>query len=46
MDEKNRLTKRIKRYANLGSSAGLLALKFASSKFLNSDTDFSNVSQL
>ena len=39
MDEKNRLTKRIKRYANLGSSAGLLALKFASSKFLNSDTD-------
>ena len=46
MDEKNRLTKRIKRYANLGSSAGLLALKFASSKFLNSDTDFSNASQL
>ena len=46
MDEKNKLTKRIKRYANLGSSAGLLALKFASSKLLNSNTDFSNASQL
>lgn len=39
MDESNKFSKRIKRYANLGTSASLIALKIASSKFLDSDKD-------
>tara|TARA_X000000950_G_scaffold260636_1_gene330200 strand:- start:74 stop:1408 length:1335 start_codon:yes stop_codon:yes gene_type:complete len=34
MDERNKFSKRVKRYANLGSSAGMIALKFASTKLL------------
>ena len=37
MDEKNKLTKRIKRYADLSTSAGMMALKFAGSKILSSE---------
>ena len=37
MDEKNKLTKRIRRYANLSTSAGMMALKFAGSKILSSE---------
>lgn len=39
MDETNKFSKRIKRYANLGSSAGLVALKFASSKLFSGKKD-------
>ena len=37
MDESNKFSKRIKRYANLGTSAGMVALKFASSKILKTN---------
>ena len=37
MDEINKLSKRVMRYANLGTSAGNIALKFLSTKFLNKD---------
>jgi len=37
MDEKNKLTKRIRRYADLSTSAGMMALKFAGSKILSSE---------
>ena len=35
MDELNQFSKRVKRYANLGTSAGSVALKFLTTKFLN-----------
>ncbi len=37
MDEINKLSKRVMRYANLGTSAGNIALKFLGTKFLNKD---------
>ena len=46
MDETNRFSKRIKRYANLGSSAGLLAVKFATSKLFSSEKDSKTAAQL
>ncbi len=46
MDESNKLTKRLKRYANLGSSASVIALKLASSKLLNSNNDDKRASEL
>lgn len=45
MDEKNKFSKRVKRYANLGSSAGIMALKFASTKLLR-NKDLKNAETL
>ena len=45
MDERNYLSKRIKRYADLGSSAGILALKYASTKLLK-NKDLKNAETL
>ena len=45
MDERNKLSKRIKRYANLGSSAGIMALKYASTKLLK-NKDLKNAETL
>ena len=42
MNENNRLSKRLKRYTNLGASAGLLALKVASSKLLSNNSKTAN----
>lgn len=42
MSENNRLSKRLKRYTNLGASAGLLALKVASSKLLSNNSKTAN----
>ena len=36
MDELNKFSKRFKRYADLGTSAGSLALNYLGSKILNS----------
>lgn len=45
MDEINKLSKRVLRYANLGTSAGNIALKFLGTKFLNKDHE-SNAQEL
>ena len=37
MDEINKLSKRVARYANLGTSAGSIALKFLGTRFLNKE---------
>ena len=37
MDEINKLSKRVIRYANLGTSAGNIAIKFLGTKFLNKE---------
>ena len=34
MDELNKFSKRVKRYTNLGTSAGVLAFKFLETKIL------------
>ena len=39
MDEINKFSKRVARYANLGTSAGSIALKFLGTKFLNKEHD-------
>lgn len=39
MDEINKFSKRVARYANLGTSAGNIALKFLGTKFLNREHD-------
>ncbi len=46
MDENNKLTKRIKRYADLGSSAGILAFKIASSKLFRNDNNIDKAAEL
>ena len=45
MDERNKFSKRIKRYADLCSSAGILALKYASTKLLK-NKDLKNAETL
>ena len=37
MDEINKFSKRVVRYANLGTSAGSIAFKFLGTKFLNKE---------
>ena len=37
MDEINKFSKRVARYANLGTSAGSIAFKLLGSKFLNKE---------
>ena len=39
MDELNKFSKRFKRYADLGTSAGSLALNYLGSKILNSNCE-------
>ena len=46
MEENNKFSKRLKRYANLGSSAGIMALKFAGSKFLKNSKNLKTANQL
>ena len=46
MDESNKFSKRIKRYANLGTSAGMVALKFASSKILKTNDNSERANEL
>ncbi len=46
MEEKNKFSKRLKRYANLGSSAGIIALKFAGSKFFKNSKDLKTANQI
>tara|TARA_X000000950_G_scaffold244440_1_gene300594 strand:- start:21689 stop:23011 length:1323 start_codon:yes stop_codon:yes gene_type:complete len=42
MNENNQLSKRLKRYTNLGTSAGLLAFKVASSKIFSNQSKAAN----
>lgn len=46
MEENNKFSKRLKRYANLGSSAGIMALKFAGSKFLKNSKNLKTANQI
>ena len=46
MEENNKFSKRLKRYANLGSSAGIMALKFAGSKFLKNSKNLITANQI
>ena len=46
MNENNKFSKRLKRYANLGSSAGVMALKFAGSKFFKNSKEIKTANQI
>ena len=39
MDEINKFSKRVARYANLGTSAGSIAIKLLGTKFLNKENE-------